>query len=273
MCPAGGGRPAEPAAGAVMAGLLLVPLAAALFAQSGGAPAQLITSGHHPTSGGREEPRSVVVGQETARTQVFLAGRYCTVAPTGPCAVVPGISYDRHDIFGDSDPYNPAVVGLYNRCELNCPLIIITAPCRECRARGASVLADLCWCSCKFRTKDHSGSQCCGWCSGYANCTAWSICAGCRAPFTDVCFLKTSTAGKTSHPGAISGLRAGTRPPAPPQPSDESNCIPWSLDPHNKNGTGFYWSANTCSMLLSSNDTLIACAQPLSLACSLAAPG
>ena len=166
--------------------------------------------------------KQTVVAQETGRNQMFLAGKYCTAPATGTCGVVPGVSYDRHDIFGDTDPYNPSVVILYNK------------------------------------TTDRTGAECCGWCSGYANCTAWTICAGCKAPFTDRCFLKTSTAGKTQHSGAISGVRAGTRPAPAPPPQDEANCIPWSLDPHNTNGTGFYWSANTCSMVLSSNDTLVA---------------
>ena len=166
-----------------------------------------------------------VVAREVARTQVYLAGRYCSSSPAGPCSVLEGVGYDRHDIFGDDDPYNPSVAALYNK------------------------------------TTDHTGAECCGWCSGYANCTAWSIyCVGCRAPFTDRCYLKTSTAGKRSSPGVISGLRAGT-PKPPPPPADQANCIPWSLDPHNRNGTGFYWSANTCSMLLTSNDTLVACAR------------
>jgi hypothetical protein len=127
-------------------------------------------------------------------------------------------------LVGDDDPYNPSVAALYNK------------------------------------TTDHTGAECCGWCSGYVNCTAWSICVGCKAPFTDRCYLKTSTAGKRTSPGVISGLRAGT-PKPPPPPADQANCIPWSLDPHNRNGTGFYWSANTCSMLLTSNDTLVACAR------------
>ena len=178
--------------------------------------------------------RGQVVAQETARTQVYLAGRYCKTPPTGPCSIVDGISYDRHDIFGDDDPYNPKVAALYNK------------------------------------TTDHTGAECCGWCSGYANCTAWTICVGCKAPFTDRCYLKTSTAGKISHAGSISGLRSGTpRPPAPPPPADEANCIPWSTDPHNTMGAGFYWSANTCSMLTTKNDTLIACARQESASPSL----
>jgi hypothetical protein len=178
--------------------------------------------------------RGQVVAQETARTQVYLAGRYCKTQPTGPCSIVDGISYDRHDIFGDDDPYNPKVAALYNK------------------------------------TTDHTGAECCGWCSGYANCTAWTICVGCKAPFTDRCYLKTSTAGKISHAGSISGLRSGTpRPPAPPPPADEANCIPWSTDPHNTMGAGFYWSANTCSMLTTKNDTLVACARQESASPSL----
>ena len=176
-----------------------------------------------------------VVAEEVARTQVFRAGIYCTVprndsqctytnssdcSGDGLC-VQRDVSYDRHDIFGDGNPYSPKVIGLYNK------------------------------------TRDRTGAQCCGWCSGYANCSAWSICAGCKAPFTDVCFLKTSTAGMKAHPGVISGVRAGTRAPLAP-PGDDTNCIPWSLDPNNKNGSGFYWSANTCSMVLSRNDTLVA---------------
>ena len=56
-----------------------------------------------------------VVAREVARTQVFLAGRYCSSSPAGPCSVLEGVGYDRHDIFGDDDPYNPSVAALYNK--------------------------------------------------------------------------------------------------------------------------------------------------------------
>ena len=100
----------------------------------------------------------------------------------GTCTVAKDVDYERSDIFGSD--YSRAGLGLYNT------------------------------------TTDLSGAECCGWCQGYANCTAWTICAGCPEPYTDICFLKDSTKGRTRSAGAISGTVPGRQPPGPaPEPS------------------------------------------------------
>ena len=74
-----------------------------------------------------------VVAEEVARTQVFRAGIYCTVPRNGSqctytnssdCSgdglcVQRDVSYDRHDIFGDGNPYSPKVIGL-------CKIVILS---------------------------------------------------------------------------------------------------------------------------------------------------
>jgi hypothetical protein len=65
-------------------------------------------------------------------------------------------------------------------------------------------------------TTDLTGAECCGWCSGFSNCSAWTICNVCPAPYTNICFLKSSTAGKEARPGGqISGTRTGAPLPPP----------------------------------------------------------
>ena len=63
-------------------------------------------------------------------------------------------------------------------------------------------------------TTDLSGAECCDWCSGFSNCSAWTICNVCPAPYTNICFLKSSAAGSVRQRGAISGMRKGA--PFPP---------------------------------------------------------
>jgi hypothetical protein len=53
-------------------------------------------------------------------------------------------------------------------------------------------------------------------------------------------------------------------PPPPPPPRSQSlaaasanDCIPWSIDPNNADGDGWYWDAGMDGMVLTANDTLI----------------
>lgn len=96
------------------------------------------------------------------------------------CKVEKGVNYEHHDLFGSD--YSAEGLALYNT------------------------------------TKDKSGAECCGWCSGYSNCSAWTICSGCPKPYTDICFLKYSTAGRQASAAQISGTRAGATPPPPTPP-------------------------------------------------------
>ena len=93
------------------------------------------------------------------------------------CQVHKGVNYERHDPFGAD--YSSAGLKLYNT------------------------------------TKYLSGAECCASCCGYSNCSAWTICNGCPAPYTDICFLKASTVGTHKDGKAISGTCAWYTPDPP----------------------------------------------------------
>ena len=107
-------------------------------------------------------------------------GSSTTPTQDSQCNVEKGVNYERHDLFGSD--YSAKGLALYNT------------------------------------TKDTSGAECCGWCNGYSNCSAWTICSGCPEPYADICFLKYSTAGRRASRGQISGTRAGATPPQPTPP-------------------------------------------------------